>query len=279
MSKLELPEIDTYRRDLERDVVGRKIKAVEVTAMKSLPHHRTKKTVSEPLIGAKVQAVERRGMQLLLALNNEQTIVMEFGETGLLWRGVSKQAEQDDVQVTITFTQGGDLRFIDADGTSTFAVVENDDLAEVLTPEAEVGLDLLVSPVTWMDFRRIVLSRNEKLKAMLIGPDVFVGIGDIYSDEILFDAGLKYDRPCSSLTTQEVRRLYQSVVGILHEAIKYRGTSLEKRPFFDLTGAEGEYASHLAVYGRDGDLSPRSRRPIRKATFMKKPVYFCDTQV
>ncbi|MEZ5340224.1 MAG: DNA-formamidopyrimidine glycosylase family protein [Acidimicrobiales bacterium] len=279
MAQLELPEIDTYRRDLERDAVGRKIKAVEVKAMKSLPHHRTKKTVSEPLVGAKVVAVDRRGMQLLIALNNDHTIVISLGETGLLWRGATKEDEADAVQVIVTFTQGGDLRMIDADGTSSFAVVANDDLAEVLVPEEELGLDLIVSPVTWMDFRQIVLTRNEKLKAMLINPDVFVGIGDIYSDEILFDAGLKYDRACSSLTTQEVRRLYQSVVGIMHDAIKYRGTSLEKRPFFDLTGAEGEFASHLAVYGKEGDLSPRSRRPIRKATFMKKPVYFCDTQV
>ena len=279
MAQLELPEIETYRRDLERDAVGRKIKSVDVNAMKSLPHHRTKKTVSDPLVGAKIAAVERRGMQLLLTLNNDHTIVISLGETGYLWRGATRESEQDDVQVVITFTQGGDLRLIDADATSELAVVANDALDEVLVPESELGLDLMVRPVTWMEFRQIVLSRNDKLKAMLLSPEAFVGIGDIYSDEILFDAGLKYDRPCSSLTTQEVRRLYQSIVGIMHEAIKYRGTSLERRPFFDLNNAEGEYASHLAVYGREGDLSQRSRRPIRKATFMKKPVYFCDTQV
>lgn len=279
MTQLELPEIDTYRRDLERDIVGRKIKEVEAKALKCMPLHRTKKSLSEPLIGAKVELVERHGLQILIGLNNEYTMVVELGDQAYLRRVPSRTEEVSDLQLTVTFTQGGDLRLVDSDGGSSVSVVPTEDLAEVLTPADELGLDLMVSPVTWMEFRQIVLVRNDKLKGMLISPDAFVGIGPIYSDEILFAAGLKHDRHCSSLTTQEVRRLYQAIVGVMHDAIKYRGTSLEKRPFFDLTGAEGEYADHLSVYQRDGDLSPRSRKPIRKAVFQKKPVYFCDTQV
>ncbi len=81
------------------------------------------------------------------------------------------------------------------------------------------------------------------------------------------------------MTTQEVRRLNRSVVGILNDAIKYRGTSLENRPFHDLAGVAGDFGDHLAVYGRAGELSPRSRLPIEKATFKKRTVYFCSTQV
>jgi formamidopyrimidine-DNA glycosylase len=125
----------------------------------------------------------------------------------------------------------------------------------------------------------MMLAHKAPLKLLLTDPEVFVGIGDVYSNEILFDAGLRHDRVAAELSTQEIRRLYRSVVGILHDAIKYRGTSLEERPFFDLSGAPGEFGEHLAVYGKAGDLSPRSREPIRKTSFKHQVVYFCNTQV
>ena len=279
MSQLELPEIETLRRDLERDVVTRKVKKIEVKGLKSLPTHKTKKAFTDLLIGAKVDAVERSALAIVLTMNNEHTLVIELGEFGRLERCASRVAMASDIQITITFTQGGDLRIADTKGSSKVAVVPTEELGEYLPDPADVGLDLLVSPISWIEFGRFVLQRKDALKVMLMDDSAFVGIGAIYSDEILFDAGLRYDRKANELTTQEVRRLYRSVVGILHDAIKYRGTSLETRPFIDLTGAPGEFADHLSVYGKAGELSPRSRLPIEKAQFKGKPVFFCSTQV
>jgi formamidopyrimidine-DNA glycosylase len=125
----------------------------------------------------------------------------------------------------------------------------------------------------------MMLGYKTPLKLLLTDPEVFVGIGDIYSNEILFDSGLRHDRVSAELSTQEIRRLYRSVVGIMHDAIKYRGTSLEDRPFVDLTGSPGEFADHLAVYGKQGELSPRSREPIQKTSFKHQVVFYCNTQV
>lgn len=279
MTGLELPEIETLKRDLERDAVGRKIKTVDVRALKTLPLHRTKKSFSTPIEGAKVEVVERQGLAIVLSLNNEHAVVIELGENGGLTRCPSKTAVDSDVAVIITFTQGGDLRIHDKDGSSHVAAVPLEELDTVVTPPEERGLDLLSQPISWTDFARFILHRNQPLKTVLTDPEIFVGIGAIYSDEILFDAGLRYDRKANELTTMEVRRLHRSVVGVLHDAIKYRGTSLEARPFIDLTGSPGEFADHLAVYGKNGDLSPRNRRPIEKAQFKGKTVYFCGTQV
>ena len=279
MAELELPEIETLRRDLERDIIGRKIKAVEAKSLKSVPGFRTKKAFSEPLVGAKIVSVERSTTTILLQLNNDMVLAIDLGESGRLERCASRTAMASDIDVTLTFTQGGDLRVADTDGSNLIRLLSREEFEASLLPEEEQALDLLSQPMSWIDFGRFVLRRNEPLKALLMDPTAFVGIGAIYSDEILFDAGLRYDRKANQLTTQEVRRLYRSVVGILHDAIKYRGTSLEKRPFLDLTGNPGEFGDHLAVYGKAGELSPRSRVPIAKATFKGKPVFFCTTQV
>ena len=279
MAELELPEIETLRRDLERDAVGRKVKAVEVKGLKSLPTHRTKKSFVDPLVGAKVDAVDRTGLAIMVHLNNDHVLVIQLGANGRMERVASRTATATDVQVTIRFTQGGDLRIADKKGSSRIDVVADEALGDVIPSADELGLDLLAQPISWIEFGRFVLRRDEPLKAMLMDPSLFVGIGSVYSDEILFDAGLRYDRVGNELTTQELRRLYRSVVGVLHDAIKYRGTSLEKRPFADLHGQPGEFGEHLNVYGKAGELSPRSRLPIEKATFKGKPVYFCATQV
>jgi len=231
------------------------------------------------LVGAKVVAVERTGLVLKIQLDNEHWITVMLGEHGRLERLTGRTKPSADVVAVVSFTQGGDLRIADKKGSSTIQVVHDDALAEVLPAPETVGLDLLETPLSWVEFGRLVIGHKMPLKLLLTDPAIFVGIGDVYSNEILFDAGLRHDRSSAELSTQEVRRLYRSVVGVLHEAIKYRGTSLEERPFVDLTGEPGEFAEHLAVFGKDGDLSPRSREPIVKTSFKHQVVYYCNTQV
>jgi len=279
MVRLELPEIETLRRDLEREAVGKKIKSAEALVLKSLPRHKTRKSFEESLVGAKILTAERLGLLLLMKLDNDRTLVISLGENGRIMRAATKDKHTDDTVAVITLDKAGDLRILDSNGTSAIHAVPNDDLPSVLPDPSHMGLDLHTKPVSWVEFGRWVLSKRMPLKLLLTDESVFVGIGEIYSNEILFDAGLRHDRMCTDLSTQEIRRLYRAVVGILHDAIKYGGTSLADRPFMDLTGKAGEYHEHLSVYGRAGELSPRSRVPIQKTSFKHQVVYYCNTQV
>ena len=76
-----------------------------------------------------------------------------------------------------------------------------------------------------------------------------------------------------------MRRLYRSLVETLHNVIKYRGTTLEDRPWADVFGEPGVFDQHIQVYQREGELSPRSRTPIQRAKFKGDWTYFCETQV
>ncbi len=273
---LELPEIETLRKDLEREVVGRKIKTVDIPLLKIFPDQRTKKSVADALEGAKITSVERRGVDIVLGLDNEQALVLRLGSRGRLVMCPSRTKVDSDTNVVLTFTQGGDLRIADKGESSDAFLVPADEVQDFT---AYKGIDLLVDPMSWVDFGRVVLSHATPLKLLLIDPDVFVGIGPIYSDEILFDAGLRYDRDASRLSLQELRRLNRSLSGILYEAIKYGGTDLPDRPFSDLSGKPGEYAQHLAVFDREGQLSPRSRTPIERVEYEGHTVFYCPTQV
>jgi formamidopyrimidine-DNA glycosylase len=279
VTRLELPEVETIRRDLEREVLGRKVKSVQVHDRRSLPRHETDASVSEPLDGAKVSSVGRHGLLLVLRFDNDQVVAVDLGDRGLLLRRLPDDVPEGALQVTLSFSQAGDVHFVDADGSAELFVMGADPFQELLDERGAPGLDLLEEPLTWIDFGRLVMRKAMPLKLLLTDPSIFAGIGDVYSDEILFDAGLRYDRPSNQLSTQEIRRLYRSLVGILHDAIKYRGTTLEDGRYVDLDGKPGEYGIQLAVYGRAGELSPRSRSPIQKATYKGHRVFYCTTQV
>ena len=276
MVEPELPELEIIRRDLERDTAGRTVKAVEVKGLKSSPLHRTKKTLTQALVGAKFVETTRVGMTLVTRLDNDHTLIMVPGPETVISRVPSRAETVTNTQVIITFTQGGDLRFIDKDGSGEINVVPTEDADQHI--HRGRGLDLLADPKELAEHLMLIDS-DLPLKLFLTDSDNFVGIGDLYSDEILFDAGLMYDRPAKALSTQELRRLNRSITTILHDAIKYRGTTLESRPFVDIEGNPGGFGEHIAVYAKEGQLSPRSRTPILKGKFKGHVVYYCSTQV
>jgi formamidopyrimidine-DNA glycosylase len=128
-------------------------------------------------------------------------------------------------------------------------------------------------------FAALLRQRSVKLKTLLMDQKFVAGIGNIYSDEILFQAGLRFDRLSDSLSPQEVRRLYRAVIEVLQDAVKYRGSTLPDEGFVDLQGRPGEYQEHHQVYGREGEPCPRTKRPIRRQRFGNRSTFFSESQV
>jgi formamidopyrimidine-DNA glycosylase len=105
---------------------------------------------------------------------------------------------------------------------------------------------------------------------------VVAGIGNIYSDEILWGAGLRWDRLSDSLTSEEIRRLYRAMVETLQEAVKHRGSSLADEGYVDLFGKPGGYQVHHNVYAREGQSCPRCRQPIHRERYGGRSTFFCE---
>ncbi len=276
--KAELPELELIRRDLEREVVGRKVKDTSAAGMSMLPRYKNRKSFGAQLEGTKLTAVIRQGEHLLFPLDSEDILVARMG-TGVFRRNANKDKEEPGTEITITFTQGGQLRYVNPDGDGEFAVVPKDDVMTEFPSLNDPAIDPIDTPLSWIAFRDLIEGHPTTLKELLIDGKALLGIGSIYADEVLFDAGLRYDRSSTSLSTQEVRRLYRSLVETLHNVIKYRGTTLEDRPWADVFGEAGVFDQHIQVFQREGELSPRSRTPIQRAKFKGDWTYFCETQV
>jgi len=276
----ELPEVETIRRGLDKEVSGKRIKAVEVTGTRSIRRHPNKKQFISRLEGTKITGTQRRGKYLLLSLDSGDLLVVHLGMSGQLRRMPNKEPVDKHTHVTITFTQHGQLRFIDPRTFGEMFVTTPDELTNEVPELATLGVDPVDTPMNWTDFGRMLMAHHMKLKAFLMDQSILAGIGNIYSDEIIFDAGLRYDRMTDELTTQEIRRLYRAVVGILHDALKFGGSTLADEQYVDLHGKAGEYQDHHMVYARDKQPCLRCRAVVTKAKFQNRTTYFCpDCQV
>jgi formamidopyrimidine-DNA glycosylase len=294
----ELPEVETVRASLSRELVGKKFKQVSVTNGKLTKRHASVKEFRALLEGTTIKSVGRLGKNLVIGLDSGNHLVVHLGMSGQLLRARSaKDPKPKHTHVVFVFTNGGELRYVDprmfgelyvsiapAEGVkvdvSPYArlAVGGDGVAlRAKVPElAALGIDPVEDVVGWDRFAAVLRDRTTPLKALLTDQHVICGIGNIYADEILYTAGLRYDRPSGSLSTIEVRRLHRSIGEVLAEAIKHGGSTLRDEQFVDPDGKAGGYQAFHHVYGREGEPCPRCRSLIKKVTVRGRATYFCE---
>ncbi len=275
-----LPEIEVIKRDLEREVVNRRIKDVEVrpgsNAMKIVKRHGRRKELQDLLTGAKVDSVERSGRKLLFNLDTGHVMVIELGPHAQLTKTSASGELASHTHIVIGFTIGGQLRIVDPKMTSEVYIAPKEELEQDGSLQAPGTIDPLANdPMTWTSFSVQLEDRSEPMKAVLLDNAFICGLGEIYSDEVLFTAGLRYDRESNKLSSQDVRRLYRSLVETLQDAVRARGTTWGDHPWHDLQGNPGAYQLELKVYDRKGEPCRRCRSAIVAETFNGSSTFLC----
>jgi len=180
----------------------------------------------------------------------------------------------DATHVVIEFQQGGDLRFADPRTFGEMFVSPADQLGKVKELD-HIAIDPLEDTFTWQEFSAELARRAAKLKSLLMDQKFISGLGNIYSDEVLFAAGLRHDRMSDSLSSQEVRRLYRAIREVVQDAIRFRGTTLADEAYVDVFGKAGEFQNELKVYGRAGQACRRCRTPIAVIKLSGRSSYYC----
>jgi len=294
----ELPEVETLRQDLAKEVIGRKIKLVSVTNGRSVRRHPSAKHFRALLEGRTIKSVGRLGKYLLVMLDNGATLVVHLGMSGQLLRVKSaKDPKPKHTHVVITFTQGGELRYVDprtfgemfvsspaAEGEKPSSSTSINGASPASTipirqavPElAHLGFDPVEDVMSWERFALMVHTRHCGIKSLLMDQQFAAGIGNLYSDEILFASGLRYDRQSDSLSATEARRLYRAMVETLADAIKHRGSSLADEQYRDLFGAVGDYQGQHQVYDREGQPCRRCRNSIVRSKTGGRSTFYCE---
>ncbi len=269
---LELPEIETLRRETEREVGGRKLKAVIVQDDRLMAGV----TAADlgRVDGAKVSAVKRRRGNLVWNLDSGDRLVLEVSH-GI---AIRRAKGEEPTWMEFGFTQGTPLRVLAGVGDPKLDLLTVAELDAKLPPTG--AIDLAEQAVSWVVFARSFVGNGGPLRTLLTLPAMVESIGGLYADEILWQAGLRPDRRADKLGSQELRRLYRAVAEVLHDALKAGGSTAAANAFTDLAGKPGGYQEHLEVWGRDGQPCRRCRGTVVVEKYEGKPCYRCaDCQV
>lgn len=252
-----LPEAEVIRKTLEKEVVGKRFKTIDVKAASTVGRHRNRPEFTGRLEGRKIAGVSRRGTQLVLDLDDGAALVLLLGAEGGLARETATAPPSGDTQAVLTFTTGGALHVVDPTKEAEMFVVGEGELDGL-----PGGIDPLAGTFTWQAFGRQLMERRQPLAALLRDESFILGLGDVYADEILWSAGIAGERVSATLSSQEIRRLYRAVFEVLYEAVKQGSAEEGNGSQRQVHSVVGGRPHHLDVHGRAGEACPRCRRPI-----------------
>ena len=236
----ELPEVETIRRQLAEKIVNKK------------------------LDGKKIIGVRRRAKVLIIDFSDGSSLLIHLKLTGqLIFNGKTTPHTRH----VFKFDDGSHLIFNDTRKFGWWRKVK-----ETKSIEKGFGPEALV--VSLAAFKEILKQRpNAKIKPLLMDQKFIAGIGNIYSDEILFAAKIRPLRQVKTLDGKEIEQMHKNIGKILKAAIKHHGSSVQY--YLDACGEKGSYVRFHKVYQREGKPCFRCGAKIQRIKIGGRSARYC----
>jgi formamidopyrimidine-DNA glycosylase len=282
----ELPEVQTVVDDLNKKIIGRKITGVWFDAPKIIKKPKSK-DFEYNIKGAKIESVARRAKNILISLSGNRLLLIHQKMTGHMlvgkwqktksgWQsllgGHFDEKVNDYIHLIFFLDNGQMLALSDLRKFAKVLFGPRDEILKM--PEIQkLGIEPLSQEFTFEKFKSIIKKEKGKIKQVLMNQEKIAGIGNIYSDEILWEAKVNPFRRADSLTEPEIKKIYSAIGKILAKALKLRGTSTSD--FRDTAGIKGKFGEILKVYRREGDPCPRCGTKIVRQKIGGRSAHFC----
>jgi formamidopyrimidine-DNA glycosylase len=268
----ELPEVETVRRGLEREVLGREVAKVTVTGSRSVRRH--PKEVLSTLVGDRFDAVDRYGKYLVLRTAGGNDLVVHLRMSGQLRLHEHSDPIERHTHVRIDLGDR-DLRFVDPRTFGELFVAEGRDTTGRPVELLALGPDALVPGVDAGALHAILRRRAVAVKAVLLDQRAISGIGNIYADEICFAAEVRPGRRANTISQLRAARIASSIATILAAAVEAGGSTLRDARYRGVLGEPGGFQDAHAVYARAGAPCPRCGSTIRGVRVAGRSAHFC----
>ena len=282
----ELPEVETVARGLAKRITGDVIESVWL-GKKPEPLKSPAREIATTLEHSRIAAVRRMGKQIVFDLEREESPavssrraaakngattaaaplmshwIVHLGMTGSLRICEPQTDLARHTHAVMTLASGRELRFVDPRRFGRLSVSKAGFEATGVEP-LEVELQR---------FTELFRGRKTPIKSALLNQKLLRGVGNIYADESLFRAGIRPRRRTSSISREDLRKLYLSVQEVLKEAIALGGSSVSD--YVDAEGNEGFFQLQHRVYGREGDPCLVCKTPIKRVVIGGRSSHYC----
>ncbi len=283
----ELPEVETTINDLSRQVVFSKIKRcwiglpLKVSLCSDFPLSDYEKIIK----GKTIKSIERKGKNIIIELSNEISILIHQKISGhvLLGKWEKKFGKwvphngpladkiNSYIHFVLTLSDGQMIAVSDPRQFFKIEFWKKKDLAESKVMKS-LGKDAL--EISQKEFKESLRKRKQDIKKLLINQNFIAGIGNIYSDEILWEAQINPFRKACSLDEKETEKLFKAMVKILKTAIRLKGDSVSDYRL--VSGQKGGYQNFHRVYQREGlSCKRKDGGIIEKEKFGNRHLRYC----
>ncbi|MEH7119538.1 bifunctional DNA-formamidopyrimidine glycosylase/DNA-(apurinic or apyrimidinic site) lyase [Neobacillus vireti] len=262
----ELPEMENYKNLLKQKIANQVITDVQINREKSINMNPEffKKTVQRQ----QIIDIKRRGKHLLFQLQNEQTLLLHLMLGGWMFYGTESEKPNRTVQVRLSFGEHH-LYFIGL----RLGYLHLYNPSQTEEKLADLGPEPLNLEFTLNEFIKKLNTKHGRLKTTLLDQSFLAGIGNCYSAEICFKAGIKPTKDIDDIDESDRAKLYDSMKNVLQEGIK-SGGYMENPLFFGDT-LTGGFNNRCQVYDREGQACNRCGAVIVIEMISSRKTFYC----
>ncbi|MBS3806734.1 MAG: Fpg/Nei family DNA glycosylase [Bacteroidales bacterium] len=250
----ELPDVEIFRRYAEEHALNQEIKKVSIEDDKIAAT--SPQTISESLRDRQLKKAERIGKYLFLPTERQSVLVMHFGMTG--WLEYQKHEKSQYTKASLNFSNGYHLCFVNPRKLGRLHITDN---IQEFCRYMEIGPDALA--IGEGDFIQKMKKKRGMLKSALMDQSFLSGLGNIYSDEILFQAGLHPKTRISRLNEAHIGHLFSRMKEVLSLAIEHRANPDNMPDHF------------IIPHRKEGSICPSCGGEVQKDKLSGRGYYFC----
>ena len=265
----ELPEVETIKEDLRKLVVGSEIERARVLDA-SLVEQPSAQEFASRLEGVSITGARRRAKHLIVELDTGDSLVFQLKIGGQLLLVPPVEEPETDLMLVLDFDGDRRLFLRDETGFTRARLLDANELEERLSP---LGPEPFEEEFDAGYLLRAIGSRKAQIKPLLLDQKVVSGIGNIYADEILYDARLHPRRKANTLTEGEWEALHAAIRSNLAAGVEHRGTTV--RLYKDVLDRPGEHQNYLRVFEEHGQPCPGCEGEVVREKVSGRPSHFC----
>ena len=277
----ELPEVQTTVNGLNQFVKGLTIKNVWTDyysefhlGRPNIKNREYFKKFRTAVIGAKILGARRRAKNILIRLSNGKTILIHMKLTGYLFYSDCQQKNKF-VHVIFSLSDGKCLALSDLRKFAKVTLMDTNKI-ESDSDLKNLGPEPLEKNFTCQKFQEQLLKKpNAKIKQVLMDQAIVAGIGNIYSDEILWATGIHPLQKVASITPAKIKKMYSVMRKILRYSLSIGGDS--ESDYRNILGQRGNFQNKTRAYGHEGEScsKPKCRGIIKRIKIASRSAHFC----
>lgn len=256
----ELPDVEFMRQRVAQRVRAKRIRHVRIEDTNFVGFSQA--AARAQVENATITAARRRGKFLLLFLDSGYALLLHMGMTGELYLAKPSDEVEGRVRLRLALEGGPEIRYSTVRKLGRIALAKGRDL-RALKELAHLGAEPLSSAFRPQRFQTLAASYRSTVKSLLMSQKKIAGIGNIYSDEILFQAGVHPAVRAHTLSESELHRIHNAVRRVLRDAARDPVKLHRKKSWL--------------VNRRSGaSRCPRCQAPIHRQVIAGRSSYFCS---